>query len=118
MGIKQSNICNYCTELDSLTHFFFNCFHLKSFWKQIDSFIYQILKVNLNITTTIALFGIKAEDVCANQTALNEANHLLILAKVCISKFKYSKKKQDLKFILEYEMMLRKKYFKIVNNLL
>ena len=118
MGIKQSNICNYCTELDSLTHFFFNCLNLKSFWKQIDSFLYQILKVNLNITTTIALFGIKAEDVCANQTALNEANHLLILAKVCISKYKYSKKKQDLKFILEYEMMLRKKYFKIVNNLL
>ena len=112
MGIRPNNICNYCTEIDYLTHFFFNCPNLESFWKRIESFIYQILNVNVNITMTIALFGIQAEEVCANKTALNEANHLLILAKVCISKYKYSKKKQDLNFILEYEMMLWKKHFK------
>ena len=117
MGIKQSNICNDCKELDTLTHFFFNCLSLRSYWKHIEFLLTQILKVKVQVNTIIAMFGIKAEEVRANRTSLNEANFLIILAKVCISKYKYAKTTpQNLRFILDYEIMLRKKYFKVLDT--
>ena len=117
MGIKHSNICSYCAEQDTLTHFFFNCQSLRSYWKHIEFLLTQILKVKMPVTTTIAMFGIKAEEVRANNKSLNEANFLIILAKVCISKHKYAKQTpQNLRFILDYEIMLRKKYFKVLDT--
>ena len=30
--IKIDNICNFCTEVDDMTHFFINCPKVKEFW--------------------------------------------------------------------------------------
>ena len=56
------------------------------------------------ITEIFKLFGVKAGDVPA--CFVNKINHLLLLAKMCISKFKYGSY-HDIVRLLEYEMELR-----------
>ena len=111
MGIKESNKCDVCPEIDSLTHFFYECNALRDFWKYIETLLNTILGQMITVNNIIALFGIPSKDTRVTHKRLNEANAIIILAKVCISKYKYTNISNSLKFIFENECAMRAKHF-------
>ena len=115
MGIKDNNTCNVCPQLDTLMHFFFECNALRHYWNYIELLINRVLDRHIKINTIIALFGLTKEEINVKQSILNEANAIIILAKVCISKYKYSNIPNSLVFIFDSECLSRAKYFKILN---
>ena len=110
MGIKPSSRCDECQEIEFLDHMLFSCAKLHSFWQHINDKVVTIIGQNIMLGTNQVLFGLtKVEtDVCFSK--INEANHLILLAKLCITKHRF-KKPSNLKFIFEYEFLLRKKHF-------
>ena len=110
MGIKTSSRCDDCGELEFLDHMFFSCAKLLSFWRNINYKIEIIIGQDIQLTTNQALFGLTKADVNVSFTKINEANHLLLLAKLCIVQHRF-RTPSNLSFIFEYEFLLRKKSF-------
>ena len=67
------------------------------------------------MTEKVALFGITQENIKHSPAKIKEANHIILIAKMCISKQKYGKIK-NLWLILERELLLRKKYLSLELN--
>ena len=74
-----------------------------------------ILNQYVRINNTIALLGITKNDTTANAKRINEANHLLLIARMSISKLRSSDIK-NVRYLFEYEMLLRKKHFTTLGN--
>ena len=116
MGVKPNNKCVTCNAVDTLFHFFFDCDALTELWKHVEIFLNLIMKTRVKLKAINALFGLLSDDVTSPVEALKEANHLILIAKLSISKVKYSNSSKNVIFIFEHEMMLRKKYFIILNQ--
>ena len=110
MGIKPSNVCEDCHEVESLDHMLFSCLKLKPFWQQINHKLGIILDQEVTLKLDQAVFGLTKTNIDANYTKINEANHLILLAKLSIVKHRF-KRPSNLSFIFEYEFLLRKKCF-------
>ena len=110
MRIKESDKCDFCQEQDFLDHFFFECGRLREFWNDIELHVGLILKHNLKINAVIALLGITKDDTTANLKRMKEANHLLLIAKMCISVLRNAEI-NNIKYIFKFHMNLRKKHF-------
>ena len=115
MGIKNSDLCSYCHITDTYSHFFFNCHTLTSLWSYVETLICLAAGENVSLNVTKALFGLTREDI-SNKLRLREANLLILLAKLSISKHRYAKNQRNIKLMLQYEIMLREKYFKILSE--
>ena len=110
MGIKTSSRCDECNDIEFLDHMLFSCNKLQGFWQQINYKLVTIVGKDLNLKPEQALFGLTKNDLDISYTKLNEANHLILLAKLCILKHRF-KKPSNLSFIFEFELLLRKKCF-------
>ena len=110
MGIKESSQCEECHEIEFLDHMLFSCFKLQPFWQQINYKLCAILGNDLELKPEQALFGLTKNDIDASNSKLNEANHLILIAKLCIVKHRF-KKPSNLTFIFEFEFLLRKRHF-------
>ena len=115
MGIRNSNSCSYCNEIDSLAHFFFECHSLTTFWNFVESLIHLIVGKQITINTNKALFGITTDEIM-NRNCLKESNILILLGKLSISKNRYTQNPKQLRLILEHEILLRRKYLKILDE--
>ena len=115
MRIKQSNKCDFCQETDFLEHFFYECHRLQQFWHDIEYIMVSILNQDIKVNTSIALLGITKDNTTANSKRIKEANHMLLIARMSISKLRNSDIK-NIKYIFEYEMLLRKKHFTTLGN--
>lgn len=57
--IKQTDICSFCPQVDSITHFFLQCDRVAAFWNNLDSWCLKFMKVRLqNISSTERLLGV------------------------------------------------------------
>ena len=111
MKIKQSSKCDDCPELEFLDHMFVDCITLKPFWKHIEHKLAIIVGRTITISTAQALFGLtKSTDINVSLKKINEANHMLLLAKLCIVKHRYVKP-SNIILMFEYELILREKQF-------
>ena len=110
MGIKNSDLCEYCKERDIIEHMFINCKLLKGFWRDVFQTIYKHTNERFPQTENDILFGYNYETVRVGKDKINIANHILLIAKLSISKFRYGKTK-NIALIFETEMNLRKKSF-------
>ena len=115
MGIKPSNKCEDCNAVESLDHMFFSCLSMEPFWYQISQQLRTITGLDEQLSMGQALFGLSKDDNEISFARINEANHLLLLAKLCITKHRFSKP-SNLLYILEYEILLRKKHFTYLFN--
>ena len=106
MGIETSAKCNACNvdEKDYIEHFFFECSKIKPIWKLVENEIHLKTNQTIKIDKSTALLG--HHDEAMSSTDLNTINHLIAIAKMCISKFRYGEIKQ-IKLIFEKEMQLR-----------
>ena len=116
MGIKKYNVCDLCHEVDTLTHFFYECPALKEFWKIIQLKVNSDLGCCVHFNPKIALLGITHEDTEVETNILNEINLVLIIAKLSISKHKYSKYASCLTLLFQGECTLRRKSLKMFNK--
>jgi hypothetical protein len=100
MGARPTRNCDQCNEVDYIEHAFFFCPKIQTFWLNVKQFIFKEHNVRLDLNISTALFGV----VSINHTSdkLNVVNHILLIAKMCISKYKFGDcKNLDLLFEME-----------------
>ena len=89
---------------------FINCKLLKGFWRDVFQTIYNHTNVRFPQTENDILFGYNYGSVKVGKDKINTANHILLIAKLSISKFRYGQVK-NITLIFESEMNIRKKFF-------
>ena len=103
MGKSDTDMCRACNDLETVQHFFGeSCIKVKSLWKHIDRFISVTNNERIRLTDVDILFGYKVQNVEKHI----EINRLILLGKLCISKFKYGKH-ANLLLLFEQECRLR-----------
>ena len=112
MKIKNSSLCENCQKTDFIEHFFFHCNKLQGYWKHVSNTIFIKTEVRIDINETIALFGIDKTNshIKTNSKKRTKINHILLVAKMCISKARYGKC-PNAKLLFETEMHLRERSF-------
>ena len=113
MKVKSSSNCDNCKESETIEHMFFHCRELKKFWKHVSDNISVILGKAITLDVVSAIFGLDHNEVDASDKHINVANHILLIAKLCISKKKFQREERGLFLAFEYEKVLREKYLVI-----
>ena len=103
MRISLSNKCVYCDEIDSLEHFFFSCGEINCLWKYIENVINIKFGKCCTLSEKDVLFGLDK----GNLKYLSYVNIVILIGKLCISKYKYGDK-QNLIYLFDMECLLRK----------
>ena len=108
MGLANNNRCSLCnTEIDYIEHFFFNCKIIEYMWKYVTGLIRQIANINIALDEKKVLFGIDTKDIPElDKQRLKTINHILLIAKMCISKYRYGTP-LNLIAMIEHEMFIR-----------
>ena len=110
MGIKDSQNCDHCGIVDYIEHMFVHCQLLKGYWEYVFRIIQAYTETNYQCTETNILLGITTKENTYSQEKRNGiANHILLIAKMCISKFRYGKYR-NIQLIFDLELEARKKY--------
>ena len=109
MGIKNTELCDICGVKDFIEHMFIHCAILKGFWKKVFHLISIYTNENFPISDNNILFGLNYESFKCIKNKIDTANHILLIAKLSISKLRYGKI-NDINLIFEAEMSLRKKF--------
>ena len=108
MKVKSSSLCQVCRVPDFIEHFFVDCDQINWFWKFIASYIKNSLNKHINLSKKNILIGITyLEYKELKQREVNFINYIILLGKLCISKFKYGTLK-NLTLIFECELALRR----------
>ena len=105
MKVRDSNRCEFCNEIDYIEHFFWKCTKIQTVWTVCSEFIYKITELNVQLSDTTVLFGYEPQK--QRDVNVQNINHLLLIAKMVISKFKYGTR-SDLRALFENEVSLRK----------
>jgi hypothetical protein len=105
MGIRDNDLCDSCGVRDTIEHFFWKCTKLSRLWKVVEDIVFRKTSKLIKITEQIALFGL--ENSKLNIETIRIANHILLIAKMTISKFRYGEK-LDPCCIIEREIDMRK----------
>ena len=101
-GIKESPKCNFCENVDTLTHHLFECKESLKFWREVEAFIYEKLGIRLHFTICEIIFGVPLE----GDPLAVILNYIFILGKHYINKNRSNSK--DLIF-LEFKYILHSK---------
>jgi hypothetical protein len=102
MGKAESNKCTVCNEVDYLEHFFGRCKQNNDIWIEVQDIIYEKTGKKVELTITDILFGVNKNNTKENKLI----NKLIIICKMCISKFKYGKY-PNIKLLLKKEINIR-----------
>lgn len=107
MGLSNTEMCSYCAqERDFIEHFFFDCKMVKPLWKHVQELICAKTGLLLTLEAKCVLLGIVClENVSKNDIAM--INYLILIAKMCISKFKYGTP-VNIIIMFESELHIRK----------
>ena len=105
MGIKDTNVCAYCNEIDTLEHFFFECNIVYPVWDEISKTIRAKTGQRVRLDNSKVIFGCK--EVKGKKSQTNFTNVIILVGKLVINKFKFGKP-GNLRTLLEYEIRLRK----------
>ena len=107
IGISPNNKCAYCLDqLDFIEHFFFNCPRICNVWVCVSDRFYIKYGKKVKLSESEAILGITKKDDF-NKSMLQFINHLILVAKMSIGIYRYSKEiKIDI--IFERECQIRK----------
>ena len=89
IGIKTSNKCDFCLEVDYLDHSLVECMRLQEYWDQVIFHIENETGIQITNNTINKLFGINYS--LNDKRSVQKANLYLLLAKFAIIKAKYYK---------------------------
>ena len=106
MGIAENSNCKYCHQRDYLEHFFVECSSVAGLWREVNSMVARILNVPVgDLTVQQKLFGVVLPEY--PKACVNKVNLVLLVAKMCISKYKYGQY-SNLILLFNGELLLRK----------
>ena len=105
MKVRDTNLCEACKEIDYIEHFFFDCKNVKALWKACADQIFKATGEIIKITPMQALFGFNPHMTRSKNNIY--INHLMLIAKMVISKFKYGSG-YDIIALFENEVRIRK----------
>ena len=76
-------------------------------WEYITGLTQKLFNTKIVITETMVIFGIEGRNIPnLNKQQVRTLNHILLIAKMCISKYRYGTP-INLKAMLENEMYIR-----------
>ena len=108
MDKADSIYCKHCpNETDTLEHFFFECKKISHIWKLAENEIFSKTNTHVHINVAEAMIGIKSK--IYEKSTTNKANHIILIAKMCIGIYKYGTP-IDIQILFERELNLRKMY--------
>ena len=109
MKLRETTNCPYCPyETDFIEHFFFTCKKCVPSWKHVENILNVFLGQRVNIDVKMAILGLwKADDMGSQMVFL--VNWLLLIGKMCISKFKYGTS-YDIITMFDYELRFRRNH--------
>ena len=108
MGVARNSHCTYCTnEIDYIEHFFFSCERIAPIWRKVEQTCSDYCKQKITIRPEQAILGYHDKDMLVAN--LQMINHVILVAKMCIGKFKYGKP-LDIIVMFESELLMRGKY--------
>ena len=87
IGIKNSNKCDFCQEVDFLDHTLVECVRLRQYWEKVLFFIEKETQIIVPNETKYKLFGFN--EVGESNKKVEKSNLLLIIAKFAIIKAKF-----------------------------
>jgi hypothetical protein len=61
IGKANSDICNYCQDIDNLVHYIYSCENTKRFWSSFQNWWNQMEKTNIEINGLIAVMGVRSK---------------------------------------------------------
>ena len=96
MGKTQSENCQICNVCDFIYHFFFSCLAVKHLWNFIES------RLHVKLVVTDVNFGFQN-----NNRNYDVLNKLILIAKLCISKFKYYDDYNDIIILFKQQSSYR-----------
>ena len=112
MKVRPNILCNNCQVPDFLEHFFVECQLICDFWKHVSSHIRSVMNLGLKLSTKDILLGLEySEHNDLRKKDINYINYVILLGKLCVSKFKYGEYK-SIYLIFESELNLRQKHLK------
>ena len=86
--IKESPICDYCTEIDTIEHHFFFCRKSSDIWDKLQNWLKHNLSINFPLTVCEVIFGIPN----SNDSKIKLINFLIIITKWYLNKTKVESK--------------------------
>ena len=91
IGIKTTNKCDFCQDVDFVDHFLISCERLRHYWQNVLIHIEKETKVVVPDDMEHKLFGIIEENSKGNKASKNieKANLYLVIAKLSIIKAKF-----------------------------
>ena len=109
MGLRDSNVCLFCKgSIDFVEHFFFYCPNINNLWGYISNYIRSLYDVRITFSAKDVLIGIiDNEEIGLSKDQGIVVNHLILIGKMIISKYKYGTA-LNLEIMLSKELRLRK----------
>ena len=107
MNLRTDDLCEWCQCKDVVEHVFFECEKVKVLWSTIESFISTKSNVSISLDASDVLLGINKAKYGLTKTVANMINHIIILGKLSISKWRYGNTSR-LVDIFQSEVRLRK----------
>ena len=102
MKVRDEQMCSYCNDVvDDIEHFFFDCPTIKKFWNYIEQYILITFDIQTHLTVGV-LFGIKQHNYGKVKT--KRINHVILIAKMCISMYKKTNAFLPLSMIFENQL--------------
>ena len=89
MGRRENELCPTCQEVDFIEHFFVRCKDVQPLWQEVDKIINSWIGKKILLDEPSILLGPSDPEI--EKDHKKNINHLILIAKMCISKFKYGK---------------------------
>ena len=112
MKIRQTINCDHCGVVDFIEHMFIECKLLKGYWELVFDTIYDYTSKRFPKTNSNILIGFPLNLEGYEHKEINSANHIMLVAKMCISKQRYGKS-INLRITFENEIKCRNKLIKL-----
>ena len=108
MGIRTSELCDHCGVKDFIEHMFIDCKLLYGFWDRVFNEIFLFTSFKFEKSDCNILFGFSYSPNVTN-VKTNIANHILLIAKLSVSKARYGELK-NVNIVFDSELSVRKQY--------
>ena len=90
MGLRQNNRCTYCSDkVDFIEHFFVECPQISKIWKHVQNVLNDEQNLKITLLPRDILLGFEKRPG-TTKIDIEYINHLIIIAKMCIGKFRYA----------------------------
>jgi hypothetical protein len=107
MKIRATNKCLFCVDVvDYIEHFFYECPIVLEFWKRIEQYLWIEFNIKIVLNVREVLFGISRVDGLTD-TQLYKINHIILIAKMCISIYKKTELKTPLTYVFVNQARIR-----------